>query len=139
MSTDELVFLDTNVLVYVYDESYPDKQRQAREIMSRGGFVLSPQVMGEFYVTVTRKLAQPLSVAQAATAMEALGRSPVVPITSAEVKTAVETATRYQLSYWDGLIVATAEAAHCPILLTEDLTDGQVIRGVRIENPFRDL
>lgn len=139
MSAEPSVFLDTNVLVYVYDESYPDKQRVARELVSRGGFVISPQVMGEFFVTVTRKLAQPLPAAQAAAAIDALGRSPVVPITAAEVKIAVETAVQYQLSYWDGLIIATAEAGHCTTLLTEDLTDGQVIRSVRLENPFRDL
>ena len=96
-------------------------------------------VLGEFYVTITRKLAQPLDPAVATQAIEWLGSLPVVPVDTLLVKRAVETSRTSQLSYWDGLIVAAAASAGCECLLSEDLNDGQKIGEVRVENPYRDL
>ena len=62
-------FFDTNVLVYLFDADSPDKQARAREALRErlesGAVVVSTQVLQEFFVTVTRKLARPLSAAEA--------------------------------------------------------------------------
>ena len=130
-------FLDTNVLVYAFDNAEPVKQALARELLAGGGtFVLSAQVLGEFFVTVTRKLAEPLSIDRAREAIAALEAVPIEPITAPLVTAAIGRVQRSQLSYWDALIVETCRAADCTILLTEDLQDGQLIDGVRVRDPF---
>jgi predicted nucleic acid-binding protein len=134
-------FLDTNVLVYLFDNDEQDKQECAREILEDaepGELVLSTQVLSEFYVTVTRELAQPLEPALAAEAVDWLGLLRVVSTDIALVKSAINTSRAAQLSYWDGLVVAAATRAGCERLFTEDLNDGQRFGSVQIENPFRE-
>ncbi len=131
-------FLDTNVLVYAFDARDPGKQARAVELLESGPrFVVSAQVLGEFYVTVTRKLAEPLEEAVAADAVERLAALRVIPIDGRVSIAAIETARLHQLSYWDALILEAAAFAGCDVLLTEDLAHGSVLRGVRVENPFR--
>lgn len=131
-------FVDTNVLVYAFDDAVPAKRDRARALLadSDGPLVISAQVIGEFYVVVTRKLASPLSGSQASAAVAELLRLPVVPIDGELTRTAVSTSLAAQISYWDALIVEAAAAAACDRLLTEDLETGTTIRSVRIENPF---
>ncbi|MDR0284546.1 MAG: PIN domain-containing protein [Propionibacteriaceae bacterium] len=131
------VFFDTNILVYVFDDRNPSKQAAARELVKTHSLVVSTQVLGEFYVTTTRKLSVPLPATAAAEAVNYLLAQTVVPLTGPLVAQAISTSQRYQLSYWDALIIEAAATAGCTTLLTEDLTDGQVIRGVRVENPFK--
>jgi predicted nucleic acid-binding protein len=134
-------FVDTNVLVYAVDEAEPAKREIAGNVLTsgqHGELVLSAQVLSEFYVTVTRKLARCLSETEAAQGLDRLGRYPVVPADTALVRRAVEISRSSQISYWDGLVVAAAARAGCERLLTEDLNDGQEINSVRVENPFRD-
>lgn len=135
-------FLDTNVLVYALDEDKPQKRATARRLLASappGTFVLSAQVLGELYVTVTRKLAKPLPPERAAEVLDWLGLLPVVPIDAALVGRAVEISREAQISYRDGLVVAAAARAECRRLLSEDLDDGQEIASVRVENPFRGV
>jgi predicted nucleic acid-binding protein len=136
-------FVDTNILVYAVDDSERAKQDIARAVLESGDYgelVLSTQVLGEFYVTVTRKLAEPVSEAGAAELVDWLGlMNPTVSVDPALVKSAVQTSRAARVSYWDGLVVAAADRAGCARLLTEDLNDGQEIGSVRVENPFRDL
>jgi predicted nucleic acid-binding protein len=61
----------------------------------------------------------------------------VVTVGSDLIKEAIDTSIQNGISFWDALIVVAAEAARCRYLHTEDLNDGQVIRGVRIQKPFR--
>ena len=132
-------FVDTNVLVYLFDDDEPRKQTTARELLADGGgFVLSAQVLGEFFVTVTRKLARPLPLDRARDAVASLTKFPVQPITATLVNAAIERVERSRLSYWDALIVETSIAAAADVLLTEDLQNGQVFDGVRIDDPFAD-
>jgi predicted nucleic acid-binding protein len=134
-------FLDTNVIVYLFDNDEQDKQECAREILEDaepGELVLSTQVLSEFYVTVTRKLARPLEPVLAAEAVDWLGLLSVVSTDTALVKNAIQTSRSAQLSYRDGLVVAAATRAGCESLLTEDLNDGQRFGTVLVENPFRD-
>jgi predicted nucleic acid-binding protein len=138
--TAERAFLDTNVLVYLFDHDEPAKTQRAQQLLEQakpGELALSAQVMGEFYVTVTRKLARPLDTARAVEALEWLSLLRVVALDAALVKTAIKTSRDAQISYWDALIVAAAGAAGCTRLLSEDLGDGQLIGAVRVENPFR--
>lgn len=139
MSADLPVFCDTNVLVYLFDTRYPGKQAAAAQALAGSNLVFSAQVLGEFYVTVTRKLVEPLARDVAVATVSELQRHTVVPITAALVTSAMETSARFQVSYWDALIIEAAVVGGCTTVLSEDLTDGQVIRGIRIENPFRDV
>jgi predicted nucleic acid-binding protein len=128
--------------VYALDEDEALKREAARELLGSaqpGTLVLSAQVLGELYVTVTRKLAKPLTPLQAAEALQWLTLLPIVPIDAPLVGHAVSIGREAQISYWDALIVAGAARGGCERLLSEDLNDGQEIASVRIENPFRDV
>jgi len=78
------LFLDTNILVYAYDTSQPEKQAQAQALLTQGieqeNVVLSAQVLGEFFVVVTRRIQTPLSAEEAEQVIELLGILPVVEI-----------------------------------------------------------
>jgi predicted nucleic acid-binding protein len=132
-------FVDTNVLVYSVDTSEPEKRARALEVLASTpeNIVISAQVLSEFYVTVTRKLPSPLPEHDAAAAVERLSDLPTVPVDGELAKVAIAISRDSQISYWDGLILAAARAAGCARLLSEDLSDGQVIADVRVENPFR--
>jgi predicted nucleic acid-binding protein len=131
-------FVDTNVLVYAFDDGTPAKRDRARSLLTTPGatLVISAQVVGEFYVVVTRKLTTPLGEGHACAAVAELLRLPVMPIDGELARAAASTSRATQLSYWDALIVEAAAAAGCDRLLTEDLADGATIRSVRVENPF---
>ena len=132
-------FLDTNVFVYLFDRDEPAKQQRAREIVNRVGAaaVLSTQVLQEFYVSVTRKLARPLAVAEAERAVHDLAALDVVVIDVPMVKHAIALSRGDALSFWDALIVEAARAHGCNRLLSEDLQDGRAFGDVHVENPFR--
>lgn len=139
----ERVFLDTNVLVYAFDRhpASAAKRAHALAVLADENLVLcvSAQVLGEFFVTVTRRLPRPLSVPAAARVVAELMELRVVPTDAALVAAGIQATQSAQVSYWDALIIEAAVAAGCNRLLTEDLGDGAVVRGVRIENPFRDV
>jgi len=139
MSVDR-AFVDTNVLVYLFDDDAPDKKARAREILasrgSAGQLVISTQVLQEFYVAVTRKLLTPLPPEKAYQAVRDFLGLPLRQVTSDLVLAAIQRSIAIPLSFWDALIVETALDAHADVLLTEDLQHGQVIDGLRIENPF---
>lgn len=131
-------FVDTNVLVYVFDDDSPRKQKVARELLDKEAdrIVLSTQVLSEFYVTVTRKLARPLSTDRAIEALDALCELPIHTLGTETVRSAVRRSARSQVSYWDALIIETALAAGATVLLTEDLQDGQKFGDLRVTNPL---
>lgn len=133
-------FLDTNILVYAVacDESARHKKDRALELINSQVFALSAQVLQEFYVTVTRKLEIPLAPAQALEWIDQFSTFPCVPLDAYLVKTGVEISTRYQVSYWDGAIIAAAETADAATLYSEDLSHGQKYGTVTVVNPFID-
>lgn len=133
------IFIDTNILVYCMDGSDQEKKERCRMLLKslsndlRG--VISTQVMQEFYVTATKKLgADALLVKDILHYFE---QFETVIITPQIIKDAIDCSIINRISFWDSLIVIAAESARCEELWTEDLNDGQVIRGVRIENPLR--
>lgn len=131
-------FVDTNVWVYGLDARDPVKQRLALAAISAepGGIVVSPQVMSELYVTLVRLGEQRMDPLRARVAVDALRRFSVTPLESEHVMAAIELQRTHVMSYWDALILASAQAAGCERVLTEDLQHGSVIGGVRVENPF---
>jgi len=135
------VFIDTNVLVYAYDRSEPEKQQLALEtldrlVSARTG-VISPQVMSEFFVTVTRKIASPLSVADAYQRLaNYLQIWSVTDLTGMIVLEAARGVREHQFSFWDAQIWATARLNQIPVVFSEDFNAGSVIEGVRFVDPF---
>lgn len=137
----ERCFLDTNVLIYLFDDDAPAKQARALALLHEecDRIVLSTQVLGEFYVNVTRKLEEPLPADAAAQAVEDLTRFEIASVTADLVQAAIRRSRSSLLSYWDSLIVETARNAGAEVLFTEDLQHGQEIDGILITNPFADM
>lgn len=135
----DAVFADTNVWLYAIDRDEPAKQATARAVLSETGvrIVTSSQVMSEFYVNATRKLARPVSPEIARRMVEQMAKTEVVAIDVGRVRAAIDGARAWGISYWDALIVVAAQAAGCTRLLTEDLADGVTYGTVRVEDPFR--
>ncbi len=135
-------FLDTNVLVYLFDADAPGKQARARETLARaleqGAVVVSTQVLQEFFVTVTRKLARPLPATEAEVALRRLIELPVVQVDPDMILAAAVSGRRDRISFWDALILAAASAAGCGEVLSEDLQHGRSFGRVRVVNPFRE-
>lgn len=139
MGSHAKVFIDTNLLVYAVDACDPLKQQAARDVLRRlerqRNGVISTQVAQEFYVAATRKLGiDPLSAKEM---VHALKRLEVVLVDMDLVGEAVDCSILNRLSFWDALIVAAAEKAGCAEVWTEDMNDGQSIRGIKIRNPLR--
>ncbi len=131
-------FVDTNVLVYAVDDSEPSKRDTARSLLAAEDkqFVISTQVLSEFYVVVTRRLREPLSDEDAADAVRVLAMLPVVVVDKHVVLRAVDLSRTSQISFWDAQILTAARAGGCGRLLTEDLSHGTELDSVLIENPF---
>src|SRR5215203_5680220 len=124
-------FLHTNVLLYLFDNSVPKKKARAQEVFSEeveaGRIVLSTQILQEFYVNATRKLAEPLPVEVAEAQVRDFARLPLVRVDEAMILAAIERSRTMYLSFWDALVVEAALRAGTPRLLTEDLQHGQQI------------
>ncbi len=137
------VFLDTNILVYAVDVAEPSKQSRAQAILAGAAeeygtpvFILSTQVLQEFYVTVTRKLKRPLTSADAEEAVRHMMRLIVVQVDAEMILDAIEANQSQSVSFWDALILQAALRSGCTVLLSEDLNDGQQVGSVKVKNPF---
>ena len=128
-------FFDTNVLVYAFDEDEPEKQRISRELidehLARGDGMLSVQVFREFY-----SVSRPLSVEEAVEAVNYFATFALGSEDGETVLGAIRRSREYMLSFWDALIVESALRGGADRLLTVDLQHGQIIEGLRVENPF---
>ena len=135
-------FLDTNILVYAYDQHEPQKQKKAQGLLTDGikreNLFLSVQVLGEFFNIVTRHIPQPMSSDDAQEIISTISILPVQEIDLTMVNRAIETHKRYQISYWDSLIVSAAERAGCTMILSENLSAGQTYHNIVVRNPFND-
>jgi predicted nucleic acid-binding protein len=136
--TDRL-FVDTNVWVYAVDKSDVAKQSRAQGVLQPTqdtDLVISAQVLGEFLSVVTRKFARQVPTTEARAMVVQMSRLPVVPIDARLVEVAIAISQEWQLSYWDGLIIAAAETSGCGRVLSEDMLHGAVYGSVQVENPF---
>jgi predicted nucleic acid-binding protein len=136
------VFLDSNVLVYLYDVDVPEKQGVSRSLLAKAveqrdlEYVISTQVLQEYYVTVTRKFARTMSEQEVLLAMNGLRTFPTVQVDVPMIFEAIELGRRFKFSFWDSLIVKAATSAGCSRVLSEDLQHQMRIGDLVIENPF---
>jgi predicted nucleic acid-binding protein len=133
-------FVDTNLLVYAHDRHAGTKAIRAQELLAqlwkekRG--VLSTQVLQEFCVNVRRKFQQPMTLTEVREAVLAYKSWRLIVNTANSILRALELEQRYQMSFWDAMIVQAAESAGCEVLYSEDLSHGQEYGGVLVVNPF---
>jgi len=132
-------FVDTNVLIYAHDVDSTAKRDVANRILDelwadRTG-ALSVQVLQEFYINVTRKIARPLAKASARRVVDAYAIW-AVDITPTEISSAFRIEDLARIGFWDALIVACALKCGATRIVSEDLNAGQRIAGITIENPF---
>ena len=135
-------FVDTNILIYAIATRGPEavKGARAKTLLQSEDFCLSTQVLGEFYRAVTSaRRAVPLTHDEAVAWVQLWKRNEVREITVAHVDLALEVCQRFQVGYYDALIVAAARLATCGVIYSEDLNHGQDYGGVQVENPFRSL
>jgi len=133
-------FVDTNVLVYAYDPTTPDKHEQARALVGRlwesGDGVLSIQVLQEFFWTITRKVPKPVSPSQAVDLVAEFATWNVYEPAVEDVISAARLSARRRLSFRDAMIVQTAIASGAELLWTEDLAAGTKFDALIIRTPF---
>jgi len=134
-------FIDTNVLVYAYDRSEPLKQRAAFDLLdtlaNSGTGVISAQVLSEFFVTVTKKISEPLTFKQAITRVKNFCQLwTVLELNEMIVLEAVRGVKEHRFSFWDAQIWAAARLNQVNLVLSEDFSHGSFVEGVRFINPF---
>jgi predicted nucleic acid-binding protein len=142
MSNPPKTFIDSNVLIYANDKDEVVKQRVAIEALEQlwttGSGVLSVQVLQEFYRVVTRQLIAPVSRALAQELVQLYSQW-CEETTAREIHAAFRIESIAQISFWDALIDASAAQCGATRILSEELNHGQIIEGIEIVNPFRDL
>jgi predicted nucleic acid-binding protein len=137
------ILVDTNILLYAYDQGEPEKQSQAVAVLDylatmRLG-VLTPQVLGEFFVNATRKLEKPLTVEEVYDRIQNYLLSwEILDLSGSIILEAVRGVRTYKMAYWDAQIWASARLHQIPLIFTEDFNVGAVIEGVRFVNPFEE-
>jgi len=134
------IFIDTNILVYGHDADAGPKHQIAQSILmelwkQRNG-IISMQVLQEFYVTMTRKVWHPLPAKEVRDILRNYFCWPIEMNDPLSILDASRIEETYKISFWDALIITAASKAGVEKILTEDLQSGQVIEGIRIENPF---
>jgi predicted nucleic acid-binding protein len=135
-----VAFVDSNVLIYAHDRDAGVKRERAvaklRELWNSGNGRLSIQVLQEFYVNVTQKLATPMARSTAREIIKTYGVWIRHATTVETVTRASEISDLARISFWDALIVASAEEVDADELLSEDLNAGQSIVDIRVVNPL---
>ena len=135
-------FVDTKILVYAHDVSAGEKHQRAQKLVeelwdSRLG-VLSTQVLQELCVSLQGKTSRSPATEELRELIEDYMSWEVVTNTAQSVLLSIDLAAKYQISFWDALIVHAAETAGASILYSEDLSDGQRYGSVQVMNPFSD-
>ncbi|HAR50044.1 twitching motility protein PilT [Smithella sp. SCADC] len=134
------IFVDTNILVYAHDLSAGDRHTRAfaviESLWEEQTGVISTQVLQEFYVTVTRKIKNPLKPAEA---REIIRNYLAWPVQNNDPETTIRASEIEEtnfISFWDALIVVAALRLQAKKIISEDLNNGQIIEGILIENPL---
>lgn len=142
MSMTGRFLIDTNILVYAYDRSEPEKQKKAADILDmltqNNAGVLSIQTLSEFFVVTTKKIPSPLTINEAHSSIANYIRSwQIIDINSFIVLEAIRGVKVHNFSYWDSMIWAAARMNQIANVLSEDFSNNSVIEGVRFINPFK--
>ena len=135
------VLLDTNVLVYLYDISTPEKQGQAAEILrtleEHGAGAISTQVLSEFFSVATTRLRPPLHNELALTELERHSQVwAILDVTATVIVTAARAVRDHRLNFWDAQLWAAAKIHGVDTIFSEDFNSGSTFGGVRFVNPF---
>lgn len=135
------IFLDTNILVYLYDGADPQKQQRALAVVDQsiglGQAVISPQVMAEFYVATTRVKRPLLTPEEAVERVHHFWAAcKVVELTGLITLEALRGTQDYQISFWDAQIWATAKLNQIQFIYSEDFATNATIEGVKFINPL---
>lgn len=134
-------FVDTNILMYAHDTSAGEKHVLAKalvqELWERRSGVLSTQVLQELVVNLRREAKKPLDADSAREIVSDYLSWHVVVNTGESILGAMEIESRYQVSFWDALVIQAAQASGAVILYSEDLADGQHYGGLQVKNPLR--
>jgi predicted nucleic acid-binding protein len=133
-------FVDTNILLYAYDRDAGEKHQKARkavgELWENNSGVLSAQVLEEFYVNVTRKIPKPLTKKRGLKLISHYLSWDTVSIHGRMVAEAAQLEERAKISFWDALIVVSAQRSGARLLLTEDFQAGRKFGELVVKNPF---
>ncbi len=131
-------FIDTNILIYAEAVDEPVKQKVAlallKELFETTRGVLSTQVLKEYCNVAIKKLK--LSPDHIRAQLDVYAQFEVVQVTPALIRTGLDLHQTRKLAFYDALIVASAQAAGCAALFSEDMNAGQAMAGVRVVNPF---
>ncbi len=134
-------FVDTNIMVYAHDLDAGEKHEIAKRTLitlwESGTGVISTQVLQEFYVTLTRKVSNPLKKSLVRSILKNYLVWEVVVNNGETILHAIEIEENYNISFWDSMIVSAAYSKNAAFIITEDLNDGQQIEGIIIVNPFK--
>lgn len=134
-------FIDTNILVYAHDISAGKKHADAKKLISelwnsqKG--CLSTQVLQEFYVTITKKVNKPVNPDLASSLIADLGKLNLHSPAVNDIIEAINIQQRHNISFWDSLIICSADRLGCDVIWSEDLNSGQYYEGILILNPFK--
>jgi predicted nucleic acid-binding protein len=134
-------FLDTNIFVYSFDASSPKKAAQAQKLirnaLATGGGIVSYQVVQEFFIVALRRFSKPMSSLDAQQYLSTTFR-PLLAVHSSPALygEALRIGARFELPWYDSLIVASAIEGECGVLYSEDFQDGQQIGSLTLSNPF---
>ena len=133
-------FIDTNILVYAYDVSAGNKHIIAKDLVEQcwknQNGCLSLQVLQEFFVSVTRKIAIPLDFRIARQIISDLTNWRVHAPETGDFLQAIDLQDTFQLSFWDAMILRSAVQLGCKQMFSEDLTHRQQFGEVLVTNPF---
>jgi len=136
--TDTKVFLDTNILAYIFDFRDIAKKAKAKELFSQlvieNNCMISTQVLQELFNVVTKKLKYSKEDAQKI--IMSLMNLDIHQVSTLDIQVAMKISSESQFTIYDSLIIAAAKAESCKIVYSEDLNAGQVVEGVKIVNPF---
>jgi predicted nucleic acid-binding protein len=136
-------FVYTNILMYAHDMSAGEKHERAKALVEelwrdRTGIV-STQVLQELAVNLRKKARKPLDTKTTRELVADYLSWQVVVNGDESIREALDLDERYQISFWDALVIQAAQSAGAAIVYSEDLSDGQIYRGVRVVNPLKDL
>ena len=136
--TDTKIFLDTNILAYIFDSRDIAKKTKAKELFSKlvieNNCMISTQVLQELFNVVTKKLKYSKEDAQQI--IMSLMNLDIHQVSTLDIQVAMKISSESQFTIYDSLIIAAANAESCKIVYSEDLNAGQVVEGVKIVNPF---
>ena len=134
----EKILIDTNLWVYLYAKDPREKSLQVRKLINQNfeSTIVTTQILGELFNVLNRKKIVELEEAKQIIS-EIASYFSIIPIETPHVFQALEIHSRYNYSYWDSLIIATALLTDCQFLYSEDMQNKQVIDNcVTIINPF---